>query len=655
MKPTGTAPQASTPPGAESAGHAVRLRPVLLYCAIGLAVAVAFRSAWVRLSEERRYTLDRQVNTMTWSAFLLESPFASGMEMMAIASHRNANAQPRDSDYDLSDMAPGPLQEERMAAVEKSMEVYRKAVGAGSILSLTLVDREGSYLAGTSEGVPKPEYLRRRMDGLERTRSGSPFVQWFVFGVWPVSPGVGRLKVFVPLNATTSRKIVGGYLIELKSTRFGTQERYPKGDPRNRTGRISTQFMRQAEARGLITQNPGTRTLLLSYPEGKTLMTNSGELFSGVIPDIGADVDVPGLKAALSTAIPGNKTPVVFISPAYGTLPECVCLLDVSSASRGYVTLVQSESAEVFSRWNANLRATLLFSGVILALVAGAMLVDLRRRRMRAALTIANAEVAIHAAREETALLANAELERRVAARTAELAGANEELGAFARTVSHDLRAPLRAIRGYVALLSQDFPEIKAGRFGEYFSRIDANASRMAQLIDDILRLSKVSHCAPVKSPVNLSELAAEVAAHLREVRPDHPVALDIAPGLVAEADPALVRIVLENLLGNAWKYSSRRTGAEVAFGVERKEGVDTYFIRDNGAGFPSDAAGELFKPFSRLHGDTEFEGTGLGLAIVARIIGLHGGEISAEGAPGRGAVFRFTLAPRAGAEPARS
>ena len=217
---------------------------------------------------------------------------------------------------------------------------------------------------------------------------------------------------------------------------------------------------------------------------------------------------------------------------------------------------------------------------------------------------------------------------------------ANKELEAFGYSVSHDLRRPLRAIDAFSRALVEDCVAHLPPEGLDYLGRITAGAQRMAELIDDLFALSKVTRGEFRREQVELSALATTIAGELARNEPERHVEVSIAPGVHAEADPKLMRIVLENLLGNAWKFTSKTTAASIAFGVA--DGA--YFVRDNGAGFDMKYASALFGPFQRLHTDKEFAGTGIGLATVSRIIQRHGGRVWAEAELGAGATFRFTL-----------
>jgi PAS domain S-box-containing protein len=238
----------------------------------------------------------------------------------------------------------------------------------------------------------------------------------------------------------------------------------------------------------------------------------------------------------------------------------------------------------------------------------------------------------------------NATLERRVAERTAELAAANQDLEAFTYSVAHDLRAPLRGMDGFSLALLEDYGPKLDEQGQNYAQRIRAATLRMGQLIDDLLNLSRISRSGVRKERVDLSALAMAVACDLRKSAPEREGEFVIPPNLEVEGDPRLLRVVLDNLLGNAWKFSAGRRPARIELGVAEQDGRKAYFIRDNGVGFNMAEAGKLFSPFQRLHSATEFPGTGIGLATVERIVRKHGGEVWAESAVGMGATFYFTL-----------
>lgn len=299
-----------------------------------------------------------------------------------------------------------------------------------------------------------------------------------------------------------------------------------------------------------------------------------------------------------------------------------------------------------------------------------------------AATVFLTSRVAVARQRAEDDRRMKVELEWQVAERTAQLDAANKELEAFSYSVSHDLRAPLRAIDGFSQALLEDYPDRLNDQGRNYLARVRAGTQRMAELIDDLLQLSRVTRAEMRRETVDLSTLADSVVADLRRLEPQRRVEIAIQPGLTAEGDAKLLRIALVNLLSNAWKFTGRQPSARIELGElnngdvqgrtsaagatppgmgeveQRKErlpgmagaaGERAFYVRDNGVGFDMAYAGKLFGAFQRLHAASEFPGTGVGLATVQRIINRHGGHVWAEGAVNRGATFYFALpSPRA-------
>jgi PAS domain S-box-containing protein len=243
----------------------------------------------------------------------------------------------------------------------------------------------------------------------------------------------------------------------------------------------------------------------------------------------------------------------------------------------------------------------------------------------------------------------NENLERRVVERTAQLDAVNKELEAFAYSVSHDLRAPLRSIDGFSRALLEDYSACLDEPGKDYLLRVRAATLRMGQLIEDMLKLSRTMRHEMIRQPVDLSALAHSVIEELREQEPQRSVATVIAPEVQVAGDPHLLRVALTNLFGNAWKFTAKQPDARIEFGRVAGQVPIVCFVRDNGAGFDMAYADKLFKAFQRLHTSSEFKGSGIGLATVKRIVERHGGRVWAEGQVGKGAVFYFTLEAKEG------
>lgn len=250
-----------------------------------------------------------------------------------------------------------------------------------------------------------------------------------------------------------------------------------------------------------------------------------------------------------------------------------------------------------------------------------------------------------HAEDESTRL--KSELEERVRSRTAELQASLGELESFSYSVSHDLRSPLRAINGYSHLLLAEYAAALDENGQTYLKRICAATERMGGLIDNLLALSRISLAETRTERVDLSRIAEDVLAGLREHQPERDLSVVVEPGLVAEGDPSLLRVLLENLLANAWKFTGRIDRPEIEFGRCESERGKPFFVRDNGAGFDLAFADKLFKPFQRMHAANDFPGSGIGLATVKRVVERHGGRLWVDAAVGRGATFYFTLSAK--------
>lgn len=246
--------------------------------------------------------------------------------------------------------------------------------------------------------------------------------------------------------------------------------------------------------------------------------------------------------------------------------------------------------------------------------------------------------------RQEAARRNQIDLERKFAKRTAELQASNEELEAFSYSVSHDLRAPLRAVEGFTDLLREDYGPQLDEMGQDYLSHIVQGTHRMSGLINDLIALAKMNQSELERQRVDLSHLAREIVADLHSRDPQRQVVVTIAENISADCDVGLMNAALENLLGNAWKFTGKIPDARIEFGSFARSSSMVYFVRDNGAGFDMGHASRLFAAFQRFHHERDFTGTGIGLATVKRIIRRHGGQVWAESAPGQGATFYFTL-----------
>jgi signal transduction histidine kinase len=343
--------------------------------------------------------------------------------------------------------------------------------------------------------------------------------------------------------------------------------------------------------------------------------------------------------------IPLNNTPYLRLISRFVTEKKCL----KCHASQGYkpgdirggisiaIPLLPYFIAETKTR------QTITGGYLLLWLSGGTVLCMVSRKRHDQTASL-KAEVVERKIAQDEIIKLNAELELRVHERTTQLKETINELEAFSYSVSHDLQAPLRSIDGFSQALLDDYPEKLDEQGKDHLRRVRAASRRMSGLIDDLLKLSRVTRGELKLESIDLSALARSVADELRRTGPDRLVEFIIHDALTAMGDTQLLWMALENLFGNAWKFTSQHGSARIEFGFSSTDGKKEYFVRDDGAGFDMLYAGKLFVPFQRLHDFNEFPGTGIGLSIVQRIIRRHGGEVRAEGALEQGATIYFTL-----------
>jgi signal transduction histidine kinase len=393
------------------------------------------------------------------------------------------------------------------------------------------------------------------------------------------------------------------------------------------------------------------------------IVTNDGRLFARYVRN-------PGLQTLNPAHIPTNATTYTFTDNE--AMLRQPIIFQGSQLGTVYVRSDLKERTTRLKRYLAIAAGILLFSLLAALLVSGifrrAVAEPIVRLADTARTVSQEKNYSIRArptgGRDEVAVLINAfnemltqiqfrdtelqqahvELEQRVEERTRQLMAANRELETFSYSVSHDLRGPLEIINGFThILLTEHGSKLDPGAL-EYVQQINAATQRMAELIDDLLNLSRVSTTSMHREKVDLSGMARSIADQLCRREPSRNVDFAIQNCPPVKGDSRLLRIVMENLLRNAWKYTSHREQARIEVGCEQRVGRTVFFLRDNGAGFDPEQADRLFKPFQRLHATSEFPGTGIGLATVQRIISRHGGELWAEGAVNQGATFYFTV-----------
>ena len=325
---------------------------------------------------------------------------------------------------------------------------------------------------------------------------------------------------------------------------------------------------------------------------------------------------------AVALIIAGGLVSVAFVRSYARTVEQLVLLEDLPRA----MAELAASARPAALRLSALIIASVALTITLLAIVYRQLQREIRRKREG----------------ERALSVLTTQLRQRSEAAEA----ANRELEAFSYSVSHDLRAPLRSVDGFSLALLEDYGTQLDEQAHSHLVRIRNATTRMGRLIDDLLQLSRVNRGELTREDVDVSELAERVVADCRRQEPARSVAVTIQPKMTASADPRLLRIVLENLIENAWKFTGRREHAAIEVGCHRSENETAFYVRDNGAGFDPTYADKLFGAFQRLHAVTDFPGTGIGLATVQRIVNRHGGRVWAEGDVDAGACFSFTIEP---------
>ena len=411
-----------------------------------------------------------------------------------------------------------------------------------------------------------------------------------------------------------------------------------------------------------VSEEKRREALLLSVAQGMTGETGAAfftALARHAAPALKADVVMvselmPDQKVqTLAMSMDGSLVPNIVYAPEGTPCGETLSRTDLCVYEQGLAHTYPSLSSMTNVQASAYIGQSLRDQdGTAIGMLSAMWRQPIKlTAEMRALISIfasrATAEL-IRLRREREIQQLNATLEQRVQSRTAELQKLNAELDSFAYSVSHDLKSPLRAIDGFTSLLSEQLQGRLTTDEEQLLQRVLASTHRMSTLIADMLALARVSQGKMALGPTNLSEIAEQVMQAEQAKHPDRPLAWRIEPDLVSVCDARLARIALENLLGNAVKYTRDQPQSLIEMGRCREGDAarTTFFVRDNGVGFNMAYADKLFKPFQRLHGPSEFDGTGIGLATVRRIVDRHGGHIQGRGRPGEGAEFRFSLAP---------
>ena len=499
-------------------------------------------------------------------------------------------------------------------------------------LGYLLLDAQGRVVLPA--GAPAPEAMEER-EAVDAARSGRSWMTHPFLGRTRAVPGSERplITVGAPVKKADGA-LLGVLLLRMPGDALGRQ--LSGGQPGrtgetlafDRSGRLlsDSRFEDQLRGAGLIGSDPVKDRALLQL----VLRDPGGDLIKGYKP-----AGPPGtwlLTRAASGAITDIPGEDLDGFRDYRGVLSVGAWRWIEGMDLGLT--MKMDAAEAYEPYAVVRRV--MFSGLALLLLAAILSAWFWAREVAQARRRARAEAKLQRL--------NRELEGRVSQRTAQLELANKELEAFAYSVSHDLRAPLRGIDGFSQALMEDYGDKLDEDGRHYLSRVRAGTQRMGLLIDDLLRLSRVSRAQMEQGPVDLTALAKSVIGELRQQEPGRQLSAKIQEGLRATGDAHLLKIALDNLIGNAWKYSGKTEAARIEVGAAQEDGAMAFFVKDNGAGFDMAYAHKLFGVFQRLHSAEEFPGTGIGLATVARIVHRHGGRIWAKGELGKGATFYFTL-----------
>ena len=523
----------------------------------------------------------------------------------------------------------GPMRDKDLDHLGRELDFSSQAMG---YLGYMLLDDQGRVVL--PHDAPSPDAPEER-EAVDAARSGRSWLTHPFLGRMRNLPGSERplIDVSAPVRGADGA-FLGVLLLRMPGDALGRQ--LAGGQPGltgetfafDRSGRLlsDSRFEDQIRSEGLIGSDPLKDRALLQL----VLRDPGGNLLKGYKP-----AGPPGtwiLTRGVAGAITGMAGEDLDGFRDYRGVTVVGAWRWIEGMDLGLV--MKMDAAEAYEPYAVVRRV--MFSGLALLLLAAILSTWFWAREVAQARRRARAEAKLQRL--------NRDLEARVSQRTAQMEAANKELEAFAYSVSHDLRAPLRGIDGFSQALMEDYGDKLDEEGRHYLSRVRAGTQRMGLLIDDLLRLSRVSRAQMDRGPVDLTAAAKAVISELRQQDPARQVSAKVQEGLKTTGDGHLLKIALDNLIGNAWKYSGKAEAARIEVGTAEADGVHAFFVKDNGAGFDMAYAHKLFGVFQRLHSAEEFPGTGIGLATVARIIHRHGGRIWAKGEPGKGATFYFTL-----------